>query len=181
MYDNDDKDREDAPSYFMIWIDESGSMSDEEIKYILVETYNLALQKKPLSVVIVRFTDGITDVERFDKLQDLKDAAEHAKRKSMGGTQTKECFELMNPKLQIQKSWIKKNAKMSILKQRPELILCFTDGECDQHPRLKQYMDWFYWCIIDNTDFKVQYPDIRTKILHFDSSTMKAGAQRARN
>ena len=155
-----DKDKYDNLEYICCFIDSSGSMSDDQLKMVLSEVYSLALQKKPMRIVCVQCDTQIQWVKEYTKLQDLKKDAITQGVKGRGSTVLKPCWDLL------------KNDKR-FKNRRAEIVLCFTDGYCDQYKRDSKTMQNLFWCILDNSGFRLEYPDANTKVLHFDTRNIK--------
>lgn len=155
-----DKDKYDNVDYIMAWIDSSGSMSDEQLRMCLSEVYRVALQKKPLKLVVIQCDTRIQDIEEYTNLKDLQRQMSHATVKGRGGTDLKPCWDLL------------KNDKK--YKNRPsELVMIFTDGFLEQYKRDPKTMRNLCWCIIDNPSFDLTHKDAHTKVIYLNSKDIK--------
>lgn len=155
-----DKDRYDNMDYMMIWIDTSGSISDEMLRRFLSEAYAVALAKKPIKLVVVQCDTSIQEIQEFRSVKELKNYASKAIVKGRGGTDLKPCFDLLN-----------KNPKYS--RKTAELVLIFTDGWLEQYKRDSRKIGTLCWVILDNMAFDLKYKDIKTKVIHLNSSDIK--------
>lgn len=155
-----DKDKFDNMDYMIAWIDSSGSMSDDQLKMVLSETYSLALQKKPVKLVVIQCDTKIQEIKEYTSLKQLKQDMIHATVKGRGGTDVKPLWDLLA-----------KDKKFNRVK--PDLIMIFTDGYLQQYPRNKRLMNWLCWCIIDNPSFNVQQNESMTKVIHLKSADIR--------
>ena len=148
-----DKDKYDTTDFMMVWIDSSGSMSDDQLKMCLREVYHVALAKKPIKLVVVQCDAAIQDIIEYTNLQQLKNDTINAIVKGRGGTELGPCWKL-----------IQKDPKYS---RRPaDLVMIFTDGCLKQYKRDPLHMKNLCWVILDNTDFELEYKDRYTKCVH---------------
>ena len=155
-----EKDRFDHIDYIMCCIDTSGSLSEDQLRLILSEAYSLALQKKPLTLVVVQCDTKIQDVKIYNNIRDLKRDSKVATIKGGGGTELKPCWDLLKDDPRFKK-------------RRCELFMVFTDGYLDQYPRDRKTMQHLCWCITDNPGFDVRYPEKCTYKIHFDTDTIR--------
>ena len=155
-----DKDKFDNMDYMIAWIDSSGSMSDDQLKMVLSETYALALQKKPVKLVVIQCDTKIQEIKEYTSLKQLKQDVVHATVKGRGGTDVKPLWDLLA-----------KDKKFN--KVKPDLIMIFTDGYLTQYPRNKRLMNWLCWCIIDNPSFNIQQNESMTKVIHLKSGDIR--------
>ena len=156
-----DKDKFDNMDYMIAFIDSSGSMSDDQLKMVLSETYSLALAKKPVKLVTIQCDTKIQEIKEYKTLQEFKRGVNHATVKGRGGTDVKPLWDLLKTDKRFNRI-------------RPDLIMIFTDGYVPaQYRRDRQYMNWLCWCIIDNPSFNVQYQDTMTKVIHINSKDIK--------
>ena len=155
-----DKDKFDNMDYMIAWIDSSGSMSDDQLKMVLSETYSLALQKKPVKLVVIQCDTKIQEIKEYTSLKQLKQDSMHATVKGRGGTDVKPLWDLLA-----------KDKKFNRVK--PDLIMIFTDGYLTQYPRNKRLMNWLCWCIIDNPSFNIQQNESMTKVIHLKSDDIR--------
>lgn len=155
-----DKDKFDNMDYMIAWVDSSGSMSDEQLKMVLSETYSLALQKKPVKLIVIQCDTKIQEIKEYTSLKQLKQDVVHATVKGRGGTDVKPLWDLLA-----------KDKKFN--KVKPDLIMIFTDGYLTQYPRNKRLMNWLCWCIIDNPSFNVQQNESMTKVIHLKSQDIR--------
>ena len=161
-----DKDKFDNMDYMIVWIDSSGSMSDEQLKMVLSEIYSLALQKKPVKLITIQCDTRIQEIKEYTSLKELKADSLHATVKGRGGTDVKPLWDLMAGA--IQKDFKKRH------KGNPDLVMIFTDGYVpSQYPRNKRLMNWLCWCILDNPAFNVQYNDNMTKVIHLKTADIR--------
>lgn len=155
-----DKDKYDNMDYMMAWIDSSGSMSDHQLRMCLSEVYQIALQKKPMKIVVVQCDTKIQEIKEYISVDQLKRDFKSATVKGRGGTDLKPCWELLRTN---------KDYKGRI----PDLIMIFTDGYLDQYKRDRRTMSNICWCIIDNPSFNVQHKDSGTMCIHLSSKDIK--------
>ena len=156
-----DKDKYDNMDYMIAFIDSSGSMSDEQLKMVLSETYALACAKKPVKLITIQCDTRIQEIKEYKTLKELKQSIVHASVKGRGGTDVKPLWDFLktDPKFR---------------KKRPDLIMIFTDGYVPkQYNRDRTSMSWLCWCIIDNPSFTIQYNDQMTKVIHLKSNDIK--------
>ena len=156
-----DKDKYDNMDYMIAFIDSSGSMSDEQLKKVLSETYALALAKKPVKLVVVQCDTKIQEIKEYKSVAELKRDIRQATVKGRGGTDVKPLWDLLktNPKYK---------------KIKPDLIMIFTDGYVPaQYRRDRTTMNWLCWCIMDNPSFNVQNKDSMTKVIHLKTDDIK--------
>ena len=151
-----DKDRPDALSNIMCWVDTSGSMSAEFLNACIIETYQVALQKKPMSITIVQFDTRVTDIQTFTSMGDLKNKLGKFELKGGGGTDVKCCFDLF------------KNDKRFKF-AHPELVMIFTDGQLDQYKRNVKHMGHLCWVICNNPNWNLKYKDQCTFRVYLDN------------
>lgn len=155
-----DKDKFDNMDYMIAWIDSSGSMSDEQLKMVLSETYALAVAKKPVKLVVIQCDTKIQDIKEYKALSELKRDSIHATVKGRGGTDVKPLWDLLR-------------TDRKFMKRRPDLIMIFTDGYLTQYKRDRTNMNWLCWCILDNPSFNLQNNDPMTKVIHLNSNDIK--------
>lgn len=156
-----EKDKFDNMDYMLVFIDSSGSMSNDQLKMVLSEVYSLALAKKPVKLVVVQCDTKIQEIKEYKTLRELKQSIVHATVKGRGGTDVKPLWDLL-----------KTDKRYS--KVRPDLVMVFTDGYVPaQYRRDRTSMNWLCWCIIDNPAFNVHYPDTMTKVIHVNSKDIK--------
>lgn len=156
-----DKDKFDNMDYMIAFIDSSGSMSDEQLKMVLSETYALACAKKPVKLITIQCDTKIQEIKEYKSLKELKNSIIHATVKGRGGTDVKPLWELL-----------KKDPKFR--RKRPDLIMIFTDGYVPaQYNRDRSSMNWLCWCIIDNPGFTLKYNEQMTKVIHLKSNDIK--------
>lgn len=155
-----DKDKFDNMDYMIALIDSSGSMSDEQLKIILSETYAIALAKKPIKLVTIQCDTKIHEIKEYKNIRDLKNDIVHATVKGRGGTDFKAFWDLLSTDKKY------KNRK-------PDLIMIFTDGYVGQLPRDRRHMNNLVWCIIDNPAFNLKQNESMTKVIHINSKDIK--------
>lgn len=155
-----DKDKYDNLDYMMAWIDSSGSMSDDQLRMCLSEVYAVALAKKPVKLVVIQCDTRIQEIKEYTNLKQLKTDMIHATVKGRGGTELKPCWDLLlnDPKYK---------------RHAAELVMIFTDGYLNQYKRNPRTMSNLCWVIIDNPSFNLQYKDIKTKMVHINTSNIK--------
>ena len=155
-----EKDKYDNLDYICCFIDSSGSMSDEQLKKVLSEVYSLAMQKKPMRILCIQCDTKIQWVKEYTNLKDLKKDAITQGVKGRGGTELKPCWEFLREDKRFKG-------------KRAEIVLCFTDGYCDQYKRDSKTMQNLFWCILDNPSCTVKFKDANTKMLHFNTNDIK--------
>lgn len=155
-----DKDKYDNVDYITAFIDSSGSMSDDQLKMCLSEVYSMALQKKPLNIVIVQCDTKIQDIKIYSNPIQLKKDLKQATVKGRGGTELKPCWDLLknDPKFKRRQS---------------ELVMVFTDGYLDQYKRDPKTMKNLCWVILDNPSFNLQFKDVNTKVVYIKTDDIK--------
>lgn len=155
-----DKDKYDNVDYIVAFIDSSGSMSDDQLKMCLGEVYQVALQKKPMKIVIVQCDTKIQEIKEYTSVQALKKDFKTASVKGRGGTELLPCWKLLKEDNRFKR-------------KQAELVMIFTDGYLTQYKRDPKTMRNLCWVIIDNTSFNIQYKDINTKAVFIKSSDVK--------
>ena len=155
-----DKDKFDAVSYIMCWIDTSGSMSESYLNACIREVYQVALQKKPMSIVIVQFDTRVADIQIFNSLADLKKKLNKFVIKGGGGTDCKCCFDLFKEDKRFKNT----NA---------ELVMIFTDGYLDQYKRPVNNINHLCWVICDNPSWELKYRDAFTMRVYISKNDFK--------
>lgn len=155
-----DKDKYDNVDYITAFIDSSGSMSDDQLKMCLSEVYSMALQKKPLNIVIVQCDTKIQDIKIYSNPNQLKKDLKQATVKGRGGTELKPCWDLLknDPRFKRRQS---------------ELVMVFTDGYLDQYKRDPKTMKNLCWVILDNPSFNLQFKDVNTKVVYIKTDDIK--------
>lgn len=159
-----DKDRYDIPDYMMVWIDSSGSMTDDQLRMCLSEVYQVALAKKPLKLYVVQCDTRIQEIKEYTSLDKLRRDFKTATVKGRGGTDLRPCWDLLTTD---------KRFKGRV----PDLIMIFTDGglygDTSYTKRNRRTMKHLCWCIIDNPSWNVYHPDQLTKTIHLNSKDIK--------
>ena len=155
-----DKDKFDNMDYMVALIDSSGSMSDEQLKMVLSETYALAQAKKPVKLITVQCDTKIQEIKEYKSLKDLKKDTVHATVKGRGGTDFSAFWQLLKTDRRFRS-------------KKPDLIMIFTDGYVSQIRRDRTTMNWLCWCIIDNPGFNIENSDNMTKVIHLKSNDIK--------
>lgn len=155
-----DKDKYDCIDYMCIFTDSSGSVSDQDLQYMLSEIYQIAYQLKPETLVVGQFDTKITDVRIFNSPAEFKKYSMHATVKGRGGTECKCIWDL----LKTDKRFKNHSA---------ELVIIMTDGYLTQYKRDPKKMNNLCWCIIDNAGCKIEHNDAKTTMIHLDSSKIK--------
>lgn len=154
------KDKYDCLDYMVVCIDSSGSMSDDQLKMCLSETYKVAHDKKPLKLIVMQCDTKIQWIKEYRDLNQLKKDIVHATVHGRGGTDFKPLWDMLNndPKYN---------------KIHPELVMLFTDGYCTQYKRSIRNMNNLIWCIIDNPSWELKYPDRQTLKIYINSKDIK--------
>ena len=67
-----DKDKFDAVDYICMFVDSSGSMSNQQLSIAAAEVYNIALALKPIVMVYGTFDTRVNDVQTFTNAGDFK-------------------------------------------------------------------------------------------------------------
>lgn len=155
-----DKDKFDAVDYMTIFIDSSGSVSDDMLKYMLSEVYNIACQFKPETLVVIQLDTKVQECQIFHSLKEFNRYAKIATVKGRGGNRQQACWDFLRNDKRFKGS-------------SSELVIMFTDGWLDQHKRDPKTMNNLCWAILDNPSFQLQYPEPRTSVVHLDSSKIK--------
>lgn len=153
-----DKDKYDALASIICFVDSSGSMTDNMLRKVLSEVYTLALQKKPMKLVIIQCDTRITDIQEYTNIKDLQKQLSTATVKGRGGTELKPCWDLL----------IKEKKYTGA-----ELVLVFTDGELTQYRRNPKTMKNLCWVILDNPEFQVQYKENKTMCIYLNTDDVK--------
>ncbi len=155
-----EKDKYDCVDYICIFTDSSGSMSDDDLRYMLSEIYNIAYSMKPETLIVGQFDTEITDVQIFHNPQEFKKYTKNATVKGRGGTECKCIWDLLQSDPRF--------------KRNPaELVLIMTDGELRQYKRNPKKMNNLCWVILDDASWEVSYKDARTTCIHLDSRDVK--------
>ena len=155
-----DKDKFDNMDYMIALIDSSGSMSDDQLKMVLSETYALAQAKKPVKLIVIQCDTKIQEIKEYKSLKDLKKDTVHATVKGRGGTDFNAFWQLLKTDRRFRS-------------KRPDLIMLFTDGYVNQIRRDRTTMNWLCWCIIDNPGFNIQNSDQMTKVIYLKTADIK--------
>ena len=155
-----DKDRYDTIEYMTAFIDSSGSMSDYQLQLVLAEIYNIALKKKPLRFMVAQCDTRIQEIKEYRTPQEIKRDFKCATVKGRGGTELKPCWDLLL-----------KDKKYN--KRPSELAVVFTDGYLTQYKRNPKTMKYLVWVILDNPSFKLQYPEVKTRVLYLKTDDVK--------
>lgn len=155
-----DKDKFDNMDYMIALIDSSGSMSDDQLKMVLSETYALAQAKKPVKLIVMQCDTKIQEIKEYKSLKDLKRDTLHATVKGRGGTDFNAFWQLL-----------KTDRRFRV--KRPDLIMLFTDGHVNQIRRDRTTMNWLCWCIIDNPGFNIENSDQMTKVIYLKTADIK--------
>lgn len=155
-----DKDKWDAIDYMVIFTDSSGSVSDDDLRYILSEVYQIATQLKPEKLVLAQFDTSIHDVQFFNNVAEFKKYANTATVKGRGGTDCNCCWELLKNDKRFKNS-------------SAELVIIFTDGYLTQRKRDPKTMNNLCWAIFDNAGWELNNKDVKTTVVHLDTSKIK--------
>lgn len=155
-----DKDQYDNMDYMMVWIDSSGSMTDDQLKQCLTEVYAIAIAKKPLKLVVIQCDTKIQYIKEYRSLEEMKRDIPKQQVHGRGGTELKPCWDLLrhDPKYK---------------RISPELVMIFTDGGLAQYKRDARTMRNLCWVILDNPSWQLQYKDINTKVVHIRTNDIK--------
>lgn len=151
-----DKDKYDVVDYIVACVDTSGSMDQKTLTQCLTEVYQVALQKKPLSIYIIQFDSRVQDVQKFTGLAEFKRNIPKITIKGGGGTDVGPCWELLKTDKRFKG-------------RRAELVMVFTDGYLTQYKRDPKTMNNLAWVILDNTGFELQYKEAKTKLIHIST------------
>lgn len=154
-----DKDKFDNLDSIIVFIDSSGSMSDDMLRKVLAEVYTLALQKKPCKIITIQCDTKVQEVKTYTRIEDIKKDFKQASVKGRGGTELKPCWDLLRNDKRFK-------GKLN------ELVMVFTDGYLTQYPRDRKTMQNLCWCIIDNKGFDVENKEAKTKCIYFDTNKM---------
>lgn len=157
-----DKDKYDATSCIVAFVDTSGSMSNEYKAACLKETYQAGLQKKACKMVIVPFDDGPRDVIVYDNLKKMESDIKRGvcTLKGGGGTDVKGCFDLLKTDKRFKGQCF-------------ELVMVFTDGYLSQVKRDPRSIQNLCWVIADNPAWELEYKDKATMRIDMDSRDFK--------
>ena len=155
-----DKDKYDFVDYICIFTDSSGSVSDDDLQYMLSEIYNIAYSMKPETLIVGQFDTNITDIQTFRNPQEFKKYTKTATVKGRGGTDCKCIWELL-----------RKDKRFA--RNPAELVIIMTDGYLDQIKRDSKTMNNLCWAILDNAGWNIEYNDSRTMCVHMNSSDIK--------
>ena len=154
------KEKYDCLDYMVVCIDSSGSMSDEQLKMCLSETYKVARDKKPLKLIVMQCDTRIQWMKEYTDLEKLKKDTVHATVHGRGGTDFKPLWDMLN-----------NDPKFNRI--HPEVVLLFTDGYCPQYKRSNKNMNNLIWCILDNPSWELQHPDRYTKRIHIKTADIR--------
>jgi predicted metal-dependent peptidase len=155
-----DFDKFDAVDYMTIFIDSSGSISDDMLRYMLGEVYNIALQLKPETLVLVQLDTKVQECQIFRDANEFRRYAKVATVKGRGGNYQQACWDFLRNDKRFSRT-------------QSELVIMFTDGWLDQHKRDPKTMSNLCWAIIDNPSFRLQYPETRTSVVYLSSKDIK--------
>lgn len=168
-----DKDKYDCVDYIIAALDTSGSISDDQLKLMLMETYQVALKKKPVKIYVIYCDTAMSDIEVFSSPRELKNYITRPNKKihGGGGTEFQPLWAMFQGKGKVNdksKSIIQKWSRSST-----ELLMLFTDGYCTQYKRDARHMQHLCWVILDNPGFDVKYKDPNTFCVYINSSDVK--------
>lgn len=155
-----DKDKYDNMDYMCIFIDSSGSMSDDQLRLCLSEVYSVALAKKPIKLVVIQCDTKIQDIKEYTNLRDLKRDMVHATVKGRGGTELRPCWDLLKTDKRFKG-------------RRADLVMVFTDGYLNQYRRDPRTMTNLCWVILDNPGFELLNREINTKKINLNTNDIK--------
>ena len=169
-----DKDKYDCVDYIMAVIDTSGSVTDEMLRLLLAEVYQVALQKKPLKLDVVMCDARIQSVMEFSNIRDLKNYMKAATVLGRGGTDFKPIWAAFRtgaktPGLNDKE----KRIAMNWPKVPAELVMIFTDGYCDQYKRDPLHMKNLCWVFVDNPGCNIEHKDQQTMAVYINSKDLE--------
>ena len=171
-----EKDKYDNLDYIVAAIDTSGSISDNMLKLMLSEVYQVALKKKPMKIDIVYCDCQCGEIVEFKSASELKNYILRPNKKINGGGGTE--FQPLWGIFQngARDPHISEKAK-TIVKDWPrkttELLMLFTDGYCDQYKRDPRHMSNLCWVILDNPSFDLKFKEPNTYCVHINSHDVK--------
>lgn len=155
-----DKDKFDAVDYMCIFTDSSGSISDNDLKYMLSEIYQIALQLKPETLVVGQFDTRIQDIKVFRDAAEFRKYANVAQVKGRGGTECKCIWDLLHTDKRFKGT-------------QSELVIIITDGYLTQYKRDPKTMGHLCWAILDNAGWECNNKETKTSTIHLDSKDIK--------
>lgn len=169
-----DKDKYNCVDYIMAVIDTSGSVTDEMLRLLLAEVYQVALQKKPLKLDVVMCDARIQSIMEFSNIRDLKNYMKNATVLGRGGTDFKPIWTAFRtgaktPGLNDKE----KRIAMNWPKIPAELVMIFTDGECYQYKRDPLHMKNLCWVFIDNPGCNIEHKDQQTMAVYINSKDLE--------
>lgn len=146
-----DKDKYDALSTIVVFIDTSGSMDNSYKQECLEEVYHVANQKKATKLLIIPFDTEPKDFIVINNVQKLKQDIQRGLvyLKGGGGTDLKKCWDLFKTDKRFKGQCF-------------ELVMVFTDGALQQLKRLPRSMQHLVWVIDKDPSWEIQYKDSAT-------------------
>ena len=146
-----DKDKYDALSTIVVFIDTSGSMDNSYKQECLEEIYHVANQKKATKILIIPFDTEPKDFIVINNIQKLKQDIQRGLvyLKGGGGTDLKKCWDLFKTDKRFKGQCF-------------ELVMIFTDGALQQLKRLPRSMQHLVWVIDKDPSWEIQYKDSAT-------------------
>lgn len=146
-----DKDKYDALSTIVVFIDTSGSMDDSYKQECLEEVYHVANQKKATKLLLIPFDTEPKDFIVINNIQKLKQDIQRGlvHLKGGGGTNLKRCWDLFKTDKRFKGACF-------------ELVMIFTDGALQQLKRLPRSMQHLVWVIDKDPSWEIQYKDSAT-------------------
>lgn len=155
-----DKDKYDNIDYVCVFTDSSGSVSDEDLQYMLGEIYSIIYNIKPETLVLGQFDTDITDIQTFKTPKEFKKYAMRATVKGRGGTECKCIWDLLQ--------------KDPRFKRTPsEMVIIMTDGYLTTYRRNPRTMQNLCWVILDNPSFDNPNKDPKTSVIHMSTAQIK--------
>ena len=146
-----DKDKYDALSTIVVFIDTSGSMDNSYKQECLEEVYHVANQKKATKLLIIPFDTEPKDFIVINNVQKLKQDIQRGlvHLEGGGGTDLKKCWDLFKTDKRFKGQCF-------------ELVMIFTDGALQQLKRLPRSMQHLVWVIDKDPSWEIQYKDSAT-------------------
>lgn len=153
-----DKDKFDAVDYICMFVDSSGSMSNQQLSIAAAEVYNIALALKPIVMVYGTFDTRVNDVQTFTNAGDFKKYVEAHGVNGRGGTDAKSVFNFLKTDKRFK-------GKTS------ELVIIVSDGDysCSQCKRDPKTMSNLCWVMFDCPGWDTDLRDARTSVVHLNS------------
>jgi hypothetical protein len=155
-----DKDKYDNIDYVCVFTDSSGSVSDDDLRYMLGEIYSIIYNIKPETLVLGQFDTSITDIQTFHTPKEFKKYALCATVKGRGGTECKCIWDLLQNDPRFKRS-------------SSEMVIIMTDGYLTTYRRNPKTMQNLCWVILDNPSFNNPNKDPKTSVIHINTSQIK--------